>query len=261
METNANDRMIDKIRKLLALSQSPNENEAARASEKVQELLAEYNLSMSDVAEKDADGVDESIVVEKGAVTASYPWRRPLAQAVASMYFCKYFYTTSRYTETIKNGVSKLSRQASDTHHFVGALHNIAVAKMMFAYLNETIDRLAREGALTVPPSQRSPYRTTFRGMCAHRVGVRIMKRIEDSKRDGIKTTSGTNLPALLNLYQSWEDRNKAHIEREVGKMVTRKSSIANLHSKGQIDGFNAGNNIGLDPQVGKSNTRAIGRS
>ena len=43
------ERIIEKVRKLLALSQSDNEHEAAAAAAKAQALLSEYNLSMSDV--------------------------------------------------------------------------------------------------------------------------------------------------------------------------------------------------------------------
>jgi putative NIF3 family GTP cyclohydrolase 1 type 2 len=42
-------KILDRIQKLIALSTSPNENEAAVAAEKAQALLIEHNLSMADV--------------------------------------------------------------------------------------------------------------------------------------------------------------------------------------------------------------------
>ena len=42
-------KVLDKIRKLLALATSQNENEAAAAAEKAQALIAEYNLTAQDL--------------------------------------------------------------------------------------------------------------------------------------------------------------------------------------------------------------------
>ncbi|KKK79336.1 hypothetical protein LCGC14_2834560, partial [marine sediment metagenome] len=42
-------KVIDTIRKLLALSESANEHEAGLAAEKTQELLARYNIDLFEV--------------------------------------------------------------------------------------------------------------------------------------------------------------------------------------------------------------------
>lgn len=236
-------KMIEKIRKLLALAQSANEHEAALAAERAQAMLAEYNIALSEVATEEKDAEDENIVIEVGGMTSSYPWRRPLASAVAKMYFCEYFFQTIR------------SRSGStDQHSFVGAAHNVSVACMMFKYLDETIDRLAKQGALSVPANQRSPFRTAFRAACSLRVQQRIMQRIADAKAGKVQATEGgKNLPALLNLYESWDARNKAHINDKVGPLRTRVSKLrTSLHVGGASAGREAGDRVGLDPQVGK---------
>jgi hypothetical protein len=43
-------KIIDKLQKLLALSASDNENEATLAMKKAEELMREHNLSVADVA-------------------------------------------------------------------------------------------------------------------------------------------------------------------------------------------------------------------
>jgi len=57
---------IRKIQKLLALSNSPNENEAALAMAKAQELLDRENLSMSEIKEADSVDIQSSQVYSKG---------------------------------------------------------------------------------------------------------------------------------------------------------------------------------------------------
>jgi hypothetical protein len=70
----------ERIRKLLALADSPNENEAAAAAEKAQALMLRYGIEMAVVAASSGErlAVDEHVV--DGKVD---PWRRMLAAAVA----------------------------------------------------------------------------------------------------------------------------------------------------------------------------------
>jgi Protein of unknown function (DUF2786) len=70
----------ERIRKLLALADSPNENEAAAAAEKAQALMLRYGIELAAVAASGGErlAVDEHVV--GGKVD---PWRRILAAAVA----------------------------------------------------------------------------------------------------------------------------------------------------------------------------------
>jgi Protein of unknown function (DUF2786) len=70
----------ERIRKLLALADSPNENEAAAAAEKAQVLMLRYGIEMAAVAASGGErlAVDEHVL--DGKVD---PWRRMLAAAVA----------------------------------------------------------------------------------------------------------------------------------------------------------------------------------
>jgi len=70
----------ERIRKLLALADSPNENEAAAAAEKAQALMLRYGIELAVVAASGGErlAVDEHVL--DGKVD---PWRRMLAAAVA----------------------------------------------------------------------------------------------------------------------------------------------------------------------------------
>jgi len=70
----------ERIRKLLALADSPNENEAAAAAEKAQALMLRYGIEMARIAASGGErlAVDEHVL--GGRVD---PWRRMLAAAVA----------------------------------------------------------------------------------------------------------------------------------------------------------------------------------
>lgn len=230
------DKVLDKVRKLLALAGSSNEHEAALAMSRAQGLLAEHNLTLADVKAEKGD----EFVIEKDIVTTSYPWRRQLANAVASLYFCRYYYQSVQRRKTMY-----------DVHCFAGAQHNIAVAKMMFEYLHKTVDRLAREGARGLSKKQQSPYRVSFRTACTTRLMSRIARRIEEAKQGKITGEKGTTLPALASMYDQVKVKLDTFLDENVGQMKTTKSKMATLDTRGMIDGAKAGETIGLDAQIG----------
>jgi len=242
-EMDSKDKLIAKIKKLMALTSSPNEHEAALAAEKMQAILAEHNLSMTDV--KAAKEGFDGIKTDGDLRTNSFPWRRSLANAVAQMYFCKYFFVTHR-----KPGGN--ARSGHDSHHFVGASHNIEVAKMMFGYLNETVDRLAREGA-KAHPENRSGYITSFTNACAGRLVTRIYDRIEAAKRGEVKNEAGKSM-ALVVLYTETEKQLQAYLDDRHGPMKSRPSRARLTNMAGTLDGRAAGDKIGLDQQVANNN-------
>jgi hypothetical protein len=70
----------ERIHKLLALADSPNENEAAAAAEKAQALMLRYGIEMATIA---ASG-GERLAVDEHVLDGKFdPWRRMLAAAVA----------------------------------------------------------------------------------------------------------------------------------------------------------------------------------
>jgi len=249
-------KMIDKVRKLMALSTSPNENEAAQAAEKAQTILAEYNLSMSEV---ETDGkVEDKFITSSRVRTPSVPWVRYVAGAVGRMYFCKYYYTHEYVTD--------LSRQCGyvrkDMHSFVGASHNIEIAEMMFQYLIEAINRLSKEAIRNVHRVHRSGYDSSFKKACALRLASRIKDRIEAAKAGTVKSeTTGTNLPALRSLYESNEKALTTYMEDQGTKLGKGRKSGSLSNAQGAADGRAAGDKIGLDPQVqGRASAHLLGR-
>jgi hypothetical protein len=249
-------KIIERIKKVLALAKGAGttEGEAASAAERAQAMLAEYNLSMADVVEASSD----EMIIDDNVYTDSYPWRRPLATMVARMAFCEYFYTTIKHEG---------SQTAYDRHHFVGLRHNVKASQVMFDYLITTVDRLAREGARSLPPPQRSPYRVAFRSACSGRLCDRIKARLDAIKkgdrRDLELRLATSNLPALQSLYETSQRMAQETIAKsDFGTgMVTMKQKLrTDLHDQGARDGAEAGENIGLDQQLGQAHTARLSK-
>lgn len=240
---NDKSKIIDKIQKLLALSKSPNEHEAARAAEKAQELLATYNIDVSEVEVEEA----KASVIQDSVRTKSKAWMRIVRSAAAHMYFCEYYY--SKYQQEAPQ--RKRGFVTYDLHFYVGEPHNIAVAKMMSEYLIATVSRLAREGARVHLKQERNRYRKAFTNSCAVRLRKRIFDRLRETSQTGVTTYEGRNLPALASLYDQTRHQNQAFIEEHVGKLGAGRGKMRSSHAAGRLDGHEAGGTISLNKQIG----------
>lgn len=234
-------KIIDRIRKLLALAQSANENEAQAAALKAQELLAEHNLREADLHE-----ADDEFVIDGELLSDSRPWRRKLAANVARLYFCEYYYGfVKQYTPDRKCGYIRFDR-----HHFIGAEHNVIVGKAIFMYLCDAIDRLAREAAKGRPARGRASFVTSFRHACASRLTQRVADKwgdIMEHRVSGLINHHQSNLPALM---ESTAAKLEAFLNEKVPGTEVQEYK-PKLHSlDGAIAGFDAGDDIGLDVQV-----------
>jgi hypothetical protein len=231
----ADTKIIDRIRKLMAMATSANEAEAAAFAGKAQALLAEHNLSLDDIKGEE----DDELGMDISTLTDAYPWRRPLADAVARMYFCSY-----AYGETLKG------RTKYDVHGFVGRKHNVEVAKLMFDYLWRAIDRMARDAAKKLPKKQQSPFRVSFRWGASRRLVDRIEERIGAAKSGLLIADSGSRLPALIDKYDAADAENTSALDAmaEVQQVPAAKPNI--LDPIGGIAGMLAGGEIGLDTQI-----------
>lgn len=242
-------KILERIKKLLNLAgNNPNESEAASAMEKVQALLAEHNLSMSDV--KTHDKAEDGFVIDSTLETDSRPWRRQLATMVGELYFCTYFFAyRKQMTKARKCGYIRY-----DVHNFVGARHNVAVVHLMFQYLNDAVDRLARDGATRLSVKERTPYVNSFRHACANRLCHRIQKRIDDASKGMVKKADGSNLPALASLYDSTALQLQSFLDEKMGDQLHVPGDRSKSTSFfGKIEGDAAGERVSLEHQVSTS--------
>lgn len=118
------EQTIEKIKKLLRLSKSNNEHEAALAAARAQELLSKYNLD-------EAEFVEQEIPKEAGMASVHNVVKKPaswvflLASSVAGAFDCKYYHSSRGLVV------------------FVGVDCDHEVASWTFAYLYRSINRLA----------------------------------------------------------------------------------------------------------------------
>lgn len=114
-------KLIEKIQKLLALSQSNHESEATAAILKAQELLLKNNLTMSDI--KDVSHEKEELLEENITTFTKSPWWSfNLLNTIAENFRCIAV-------------VRKHKRSDKESHHFmIGMENDVAVAREIHTY-------------------------------------------------------------------------------------------------------------------------------
>ena len=145
-----NDEKLDsvkrRIKKLLALSKSPNENEAALSMKMANDLIAQYRLNESEFS----DYTSKVIKSTKRFVE----WRAVLANAVEQLY------ATYHYKDV-------------NTGNFVfyGEELDVFMSTEMFSYLTKTIDRMAKNN---IRKNAKYRFRQSYRSGVANRLYDRI---------------------------------------------------------------------------------------
>jgi hypothetical protein len=134
-----------RIKKLLALSKSPNENEAAAALEKARKIMEEYHFQ-----ENECLYTRHSVK----AVKRLSKWRSVLGNAVAWLYYCETYRDTGTGEQI-----------------FFGDEFDAFMAGEMFGYLVKTIERMAKQN---IRKNAKYAFRERYKLGIACQLGVRI---------------------------------------------------------------------------------------
>src|SRR5581483_7873999 len=164
--------IIKKIQKLIALAgNNPNEHERARAMEKATELLAQHNLTESQVMQKYHD-----VVLHQVQSINSQPWIRAVFQAVDCLYFTKTLY-------------GKEGKDSAWHPILVGTPENCQVAESIARWLIKIIRKQAKSFA------DDSGLQKSF----SYGAAIQVWKNAERIRQQQLNTqgSTGTSLMVL----------------------------------------------------------------
>lgn len=219
------DRLTDKIRKLLAMAEHPNsnENEAAIALQKAQKLLFENNLTRADI--KDTDGPSTPAGIGKLDITESvgFRWKPVLMNALA------------------RNNLCRVIRSShNNTIHVFGTYDNVLAVMEMYHWIVPELERMAMKGwtAYKADGTGRERAQTWKYGFFLGATDT-IERRLAETMRE-FETGQGHALVPI----------NKALVTDAVKRVFPHlKTSYSSSRSyDGRMAGRQAGNNINLRP-------------
>jgi hypothetical protein len=224
-----------KIRKLFALSNSPNEHEAEAAMSKAQELLEQYNLSMTDI--ETADTTTQQIVDEilSGDIKRAPAWHGILFSYVAKAFDCYPYYVTKRsFGGKVK------------TWRLVGHKLDVETAASTYRYLVSAIEiasdihlwRIKDEYSNVNAIAARNSFGRGFAEAVCHRVAERRAQRLSaDCKVNAL----------VVRRKEKVDDWVKSTLG-PMGRGTSYKSQSS--HYGSYMAGKKAGNEINLEPEV-----------
>lgn len=224
-------KVLERIKKMLTLGNNEGATEAERetALRMAYNLMAKHNLTISDLPEeKSEEREKQSVYVVAGA------WSRSLAQSIAKLFFCNYYYSCGNHT-------------TKNTHYFIGLQSNTATAQYMAEYIIKSVSRESSR-------RYRSTTSAEGRSFCVGAVAS-IRSRVEDMLRNDTESTPGTAV-ALINLHASEALKNAEWLKNEGTNLKTSKARCSNVQFGAFMDGKSFGNTVSLVQQVPAGHNR-----
>ena len=224
-------KIAEKIQKLLALTESSNEHEAALAAEKAHALLAEHNLSMAQV-ESATTNKQDTIGHTTATSKLGARWVRSVWQATARLYFCEYLYSSGNH---------------KTYHYVVGSEANTAITCQMAEFFTQSVVKMSR--------GYTGKSQGSFRTGCAQRLVKRLNEMRELAQEQGAATSCGTTLPALYEKTKEQLDNYVSDTWPNSKALARRGVNIADVDA--YAAGRSAANSIGLNQQTTYNSSKA----
>lgn len=240
------EKVISKIKKLLELSNSNNEHEAAQAAAMAAELKLKHQIEEADISEEEFDEIDEPVedhVIDEMGRTLH--WKFEISNGLCKAFGCKAYYQNISYP---RYG----SRQKRESKfRVVGQRSNIDAIKYMYKYLTSEVERLTHKAyheevsecqkSYVSPPSART-WKRAFRlgaaTVISHRLAEQRKKTFEKAKLEGKSN-------ALVAL-----DKQASAVKEYVKSLRLQRGSVPYYTSR---SGFSAGAEAGRSIPLGSS--------
>lgn len=223
------DKMVNKIKKLLALGNdlAATEGERDNALRMAYKLMTKHNVDMARV-EAFGHKVDEERINFENK-SWSWTWAKQTNLIVADLFFCKYYYSFKI------NGTQCM-------HHYVGRESNAATAAAMADYV---VNSILREGR-KIYKQNTAPGTRAFAIGAMHKLHERVQEIKRQQAAESDAETSGTAL-VLASLYQTEADANE---ELMPADLRTKKARATRVNMTAYHEGKAFGESINLNLQV-----------
>ena len=247
-------KILDKVRKLFALSKSCNENEAALATQRAKEMLEKYNLTISDV---EVNEIIENIF-DVGSVSVE-TWLMNLSAYISEGFDVGVYRvkgnreTNRRYART-----SKIV--------FIGTDIDVTIANYVFEYLIGVIKNLADDYYNnTIPKSteRKMHGKTIMRGYrlgLVKSIGIKITAFAKEARlasNDKV-STGGLRGDELIVIKNDAIEKFKQDLDLTIPKPKKDKI-LTEAYNDGQLDGDDVTIHKGVNNANNGGTTKSIG--
>jgi hypothetical protein len=229
-----NSKIVEKIKKLLSLSKSDNEHEAANAAATAAALMAEHQISIAALD----DTLEESFGVfpiDCDPAKKKVSWKGRIAFGVAASFGCKWYWDGSVPT-------------------MVGRESDVAAVRYTCTYLVREINRLAEQSWKDYPMNEwesARAYKTSFRTGASQRVRLRLQQARKENLAKEKSGADERRMNAIVKVEQNDEAIKKYY--DDLAKAMNFKS-FRTTNKVGSAIGLQAGREAGNSINLGGAN-------
>jgi hypothetical protein len=225
-------RVIDRVRKMLAVSRSDNHHEATLAAERAAELMAEYQLTEAQLRVDDtsraAEDIKERVTLSDKVQRKRVAWKELIADGVAKSLGCFMYLTDKGPTVFGREGATQAWQYTTQ-------------------YLFNEVNRLADEAwedeefEATAAGYSARKWKNSFRVGAAQAIIMRLYEKAEKKP-----ATQGGNEQALMVIADDEKEVENAYL-----KMTENMGRAGMIGLVSNRTGYKAGLEAGQDLELG----------
>ncbi|MBN2652594.1 MAG: DUF2786 domain-containing protein [Spirochaetales bacterium] len=223
--------IVEKIKKLLALAKSSNENEAAAALAKAHKLLRDYDLTLEDVEAKE----QSVFCLDLLTFSREQAWKAILAKGIAEYNYCKIL-----KSQSVVQTSPRKSKVVS-CYQVYGSEVDVLVCKEMFDYLVKAVLIITRGNS---NQKQETSHKNSFKLGVTYSLCERMARDSDEEQ----------NQSDSKELVVSYRNNRNAEIDRhweDLGFLVKSQKYRSRTVYKDAFDqGFEKGKKISLAKQI-----------
>ncbi len=219
--------VISKVRKLLELSKSSNENEAALAAAKAREMLSRYNLTLADLPAGEMRGALDVVECSADQGKTIRHWVKGLFIHVAAGFECEPLIRR-------RNGDNPLLT-------FIGTAADANVAKFVFQFLYCELNRLVDEALPQLKKENRgwsaASLRYAYLDGAVLRIGQRYREETQTIRRNEQQTCTDL-MVVKQDMIRDYMAGAFPHLRREYSRrrLVSARAFERGYQDAGDID-------------------------
>ncbi len=230
-------RFIDKVEKLLALAQSANENEAALAMQKANELIEKYNIMQMESAQD----VSYTYVIINRKKKRIETYQRQICAILRDFFFVK-IVTSFLY--------DPLSNQTHKTIEILGSNENVAIAEYCYHFLENQLSALWSKNKHRYNGKTRTEKNSYYMGLLKGFNG-KLRKQKEQSKKARVVAASDNGQSQkMYSLVVSEDERLNDYVEIKFPRLSKISRRGPRIYKSTYDEGIETGKNITLHKGV-----------
>ncbi len=228
----AEEKMIDKVKKLLALAQSANEHEAGLAMKKVQQLYAQYNLDRASISDRN-QYVHLIISLKKKRKNA---WEQRIISILLEFFFVEII-VLQEFNPT--NG------EKEQAFEIIGTRENVLMAEYVYFFLMNQVESLCQKNSELVQ-SQKSSFR----------LGVLegFSEKLKD--KDSLGESSAIIQKALVKFKS--DPQLKGYLKEIYPRLTTSRNSARMIDTNAFQAGHHVGRKLALKKPIESSQKSSL---